>query len=145
MAIGFAGLLGYELCRNFDFPYFSRNVREFWRRWHISLSTWLRDYLYISLGGGRATPLGVHRNVMITMLLGGLWHGAATTFVLWGFLHGLALIVYREWSERTRNLRFSLPAGEALGVVFTFAWVAVCFTIFRASDMTTATEFLSAT
>ena len=143
MAIGFAGLLGYELCKNFDFPYFSRNVREFWRRWHISLSTWLRDYLYISLGGGRAGRLTVHRNVIITMLLGGLWHGAAMTFVLWGFLHGLALIVHREWSERTRNHTLSLPAGEALGVILTFAWIAICFTIFRSSDITAAWEFLS--
>ena len=84
MAIAVARLLGYELCRNFDFPYFSANIAEFWRRWHMSLSSWLRDYLYISLGGNRGSKLFTDRNLMLTMLLGGLWHGASWTFVAWG-------------------------------------------------------------
>ena len=89
MAIAVAALLGYRLTKNFDFPYFSSSLQEFWRRWHISLSTWLRDYLYFSLGGGRGTSIRVFRNLMLTMLLGGLWHGANLTFVAWG---GLLLV-----------------------------------------------------
>ena len=103
MAIAAARLLGYELTLNFDFPYFSRSVTEFWRRWHISLSTWLRDYLYISLGGNRGSKFFTYRNLMLTMLLGGLWHGAAWHYVVMGGLNGLALIVHREWTLLTEN------------------------------------------
>ncbi|PYK08293.1 MAG: hypothetical protein DME65_14265, partial [Verrucomicrobia bacterium] len=99
MAIAAARLLGYQLPNNFQFPYFARNVSDFWRRWHISLSSWLRDYLYIPLGGNRGSRGFVYRNVMITMLLGGLWHGAAWTFVIWGALHGTALLIHREWTR----------------------------------------------
>ncbi len=111
MAIASAGLLGYRLTRNFAHPYFAGDVRDFWRRWHISLSTWLRDYLYIPLGGGRGHLLSVYRNLMITMLLGGLWHGANWTFVVWGGLHGLGLVATREW-ERNRAGR---PLAAASG------------------------------
>ena len=97
MAIACARLLGYELPINFRFPYFARNISDFWHRWHISLSSWLRDYLYIPLGGNRGPRWFVYRNIMITMLLGGLWHGGAWTFVIWGGLHGVALVVHREW------------------------------------------------
>src|SRR4029450_13690359 len=89
MAIATAGMLGYQLTLNFDYPYFASNIAEFWRKWHISLSTWLRDYLYIPLGGSRGTKAFTYRNLMLTMLLGGLWHGASWTFVIWGGLHGL--------------------------------------------------------
>ena len=90
MAIGIALLFGYRLCLNFDSPYQSSSITEFWRRWHISLSTWLRDYLYISLGGNRNGKLNTYINQFITMLLGGLWHGASPMFILWGALHGVA-------------------------------------------------------
>src|SRR4051812_17746426 len=103
MAIATAGLLGYQLPVNFRFPYFATNISDFWHRWHISLSSWLRDYLYIPLGGNRGPAWSVYRNIMITMLLGGLWHGGAWTFVIWGGLHGLALTVHRAWSHR-RNV-----------------------------------------
>src|ERR1043166_807383 len=103
MAIATAGLLGYQLPVNFRFPYFAANISDFWHRWHISLSSWLRDYLYIPLGGNRGPAWFVYRNIMITMLLGGLWHGGAWTFVIWGGLHGLALVVHRAWSHR-RNV-----------------------------------------
>ncbi|RYF30364.1 MAG: MBOAT family protein, partial [Cytophagaceae bacterium] len=95
IARGLAKLLGFELMNNFMTPYFSRNPAEFWRRWHISLSTWLRDYLYIPLGGNRGGNLFTYRNLMITMVLGGLWHGASWPFVLWGAYHGLILILHR--------------------------------------------------
>src|SRR5256714_766296 len=100
MAIATAGLLGYQLPVNFRFPYFAANISDFWHRWHISLSSWLRDYLYIPLGGNRGRAWFVYRNIMITMLLGGLWHGGAWTFVIWGGLHGLALVVHRAWTKR---------------------------------------------
>ena len=86
MAIAVAGLLGYSLTINFNFPYFASSITDFWRRWHISLSSWLRDYLYISLGGNRGSILFAYRNILFTMLLGGLWHGASWVFVLWGGL-----------------------------------------------------------
>ena len=104
MAIASAGLLGYRLTINFEHPYFASGVTEFWRRWHISLSTWLRDYLYISLGGNRGGKLRTYRNLMLTMVLGGLWHGASWNFVIWGTLHGLALVVEREFSAWRRRL-----------------------------------------
>ena len=116
MAIATAQLLGYELPVNFRFPYFARNISEFWHRWHISLSTWLRDYLYIPLGGNRGPRWFVYRNIMITMLLGGLWHGGAWTFVIWGGLHGVALVIHREWVRRTEH-RSSAPSVPALAGV----------------------------
>ncbi|CAN5489864.1 MBOAT family protein [soil metagenome] len=95
IARGTSKLMGIELIENFRFPYFVRTAQDFWRHWHISLSTWLRDYLYIPLGGSRGTSAATHRNLFITMLLGGLWHGAAWTFVIWGAYQGLMLVIYR--------------------------------------------------
>lgn len=91
MAIAMAGLMGYRLTENFNAPYFASDIADFWRRWHISLSSWLRDYLYISLGGNRGGQLRTYRNLILTMLLGGLWHGASWNFVLWGAIHGVSL------------------------------------------------------
>jgi alginate O-acetyltransferase complex protein AlgI len=111
MARGISKLLGIELNVNFRFPYFVTSPQEFWRHWHISLSTWLRDYLYIPLGGSRGSELATKRNLMITMILGGLWHGAALTFVLWGLYQGLALVIGRRiagWAERRR---IAIPDG----------------------------------
>src|SRR5436305_788227 len=94
-ARGIAKCLGFELALNFNLPYLSANPKEFWARWHISLSTWLRDYLYIPLGGNRGGKVMVYRNLMLTMIIGGLWHGAAWTFVLWGFYQGALLVGHR--------------------------------------------------
>ncbi len=99
MAIGLALLLGFQLPENFRTPYQSKSIQEFWRRWHISLSTWLRDYLYISLGGNRRGTFRTYVNLMITMLLGGLWHGASWVFILWGFLHGIGLAIDRFFND----------------------------------------------
>ncbi len=136
MAVATARLLGYELTVNFEFPYFSANIAEFWRRWHISLSTWLRDYLYISLGGNRGSKLFTYRNLMLTMVLGGLWHGASWNFVIWGAMHGFALIVHREW------LRFTANAGALfqrvmawVSVPLTFYWVCLTWVFFRAQNI----------
>jgi alginate O-acetyltransferase complex protein AlgI len=146
MAIGCALLLGYELTVNFEAPYFSTSVREFWQRWHISLSTWLRDYLYIPLGGNRGGRFMAMRNLMLTMLLGGLWHGANWTFILWGFLHGLALAVHRAWTGRAGVAEaFRKPSrGVKLACwAATFGWVVLCFTIFRCPNIEAAWSFFT--
>jgi alginate O-acetyltransferase complex protein AlgI len=124
MAIGLGRLLGFEFPRNFDSPYKATSFRDFWRRWHITLSAWLRDYLYVSIGGNRGGLLTTCRNLMITMLLGGLWHGASWNFVLWGGLHGLYLAAERVLGER--NPLLSLPLLGRRAVVFVLvllAWV----------------------
>lgn len=136
MAIATARMLGYELTINFDFPYFSRSITEFWRRWHISLSTWLRDYLYISLGGNRGSKAFTYRNLMLTMVLGGLWHGASWNFVIWGGLHGVALIVHREWQRMTEG--WGSLYKKVIAVVampLTFYWVCIAWVFFRAQPI----------
>jgi len=141
MAIATAGLLGFDLGRNFEFPYLARNVREFWQRWHISLSTWLRDYLYIPLGGNRGSRLGTARNLLLTMTLGGLWHGAAWRFVLWGGLHGVALGSHREVARRAgAPPRPRLPLAAA--VLLTFSWTSLLWIFFRATDLGSAFAIL---
>ena len=108
IARGTAKFLGFDIMVNFNVPYAAANLREFWQRWHISLSTWLRDYLYISLGGNRRGPARTYLNLLLTMLLGGLWHGAAWNFVLWGLWHGGGLVV----SRRVANFQFSISNFE---------------------------------
>ncbi|MGK7932891.1 MAG: MBOAT family protein [Microcystaceae cyanobacterium] len=141
MAIACAGLLGYELCLNFDFPYLSTNISHFWRRWHISLSTWLKDYLYIPLGGNRGGRLVNYRNLMITMVLGGLWHGAGWTFIFWGMIHGGGLIVHREWTRRVRPQLFGVM-GRVISTATTFYWVCLGWIFFRASNFGSALTIL---
>ncbi len=151
MAIAVAGLLGYRLVKNFDFPYLSQNIQVFWQRWHISLSTWLRDYLYIPLGGSRHGESKTLRNLMITMLLGGLWHGANMTFVVWGALHGAALVVHRyfmKWrgSEKppAATEGGALARGIALAATLvTFIWVTFCFTVFRSPSIGAARDYFA--
>lgn len=142
MAIATAGLLGYQLPVNFRFPYFAANISDFWHRWHISLSSWLRDYLYIPLGGSRGPAWFVYRNIMITMLLGGLWHGGAWTFVIWGGLHGLALIVHREWVRRRGENPLAQSILRWLAWPLTVYWVCVAWIFFRAVDLPHATPAL---
>jgi D-alanyl-lipoteichoic acid acyltransferase DltB (MBOAT superfamily) len=144
-AIGSALLLGIALPPNFRAPYQSRDLQEFWRRWHISLSTWLRDYLYIPLGGSKGSELATYRNLMITMLLGGLWHGASWNFVLWGALHGGALAVVR-WFQRRRDrlgkTRVEATWAKALGIVVTFHYVCFAWVFFRADGFGRARAML---
>ena len=141
MAIGVALLLGYRLGINFNQPYQSASITEFWRRWHISLSSWLRDYLYVPLGGNRKGKLRQYVNLFITMLLGGLWHGASWNFVLWGFLHGVALAIDKLFRTVVNVPKTFLM--RALGVIVTFHFVCFCWIFFRAQDFATATEILS--
>jgi len=149
IARGTARCLGFELSRNFDMPYLAATPSEFWRRWHISLSTWLRDYLYISLGGNRFGTLFTYRNLLLTMVLGGLWHGASWTFVIWGAFHGLLLCLYRPLEPRVRALVQALSpswrsALRAAAVIFFFQLVCLAWVFFRADSVSNAFHMLRA-
>jgi len=140
IAIGCGKLFGFEIPINFNLPYIARNPREFWRRWHISLSTWLRDYLYIPLGGNRKGRGRTHLNMMITMVLGGLWHGANGTFVLWGVYHGILISVQRFLEERFEFIgklaSKRSPLLSVVSAVFTFHLVCLGWVLFRAESLT---------
>lgn len=144
MAIGIALLLGFHFNINFDSPYKSASVTEFWRRWHISLSSWLRDYLFISLGGNRKGKVRQYVNLIITMFLGGLWHGASWNFVLWGVLHGVALAVHKFWMSLTGRKKGEQSHGirRFFGVVVTFHFVCFCWIFFRNADFATSVDML---
>ena len=147
IAIGSALLLGYRMPDNFDAPYLAANPQEFWRRWHISLSSWLRDYLFIPLGGSRGSTGRTAANLAITMLLGGLWHGAAWTFLLWGAFHAAGLITHRLWAESETTLarRIRATAGwERIARVLTFHFVCIGWIFFRAPSMEAVLEFFKA-
>ncbi len=132
IAIGISRLIGFHLTLNFNLPYFATSLRDFWRRWHISLSTWLRDYLYVPLGGSRTTTARTCLNLGITMLLGGLWHGASVTFVFWGVWHGLGLIVNHLW-RRYRPGWMVIPFW--LGWLLTQSFVLYGWLLFRAGSL----------
>ena len=135
MAIGCARCMGYDLQRNFNLPYLSKNPSEFWKRWHISLSTWLQEYLYIPLGGNRKGKTRTYINLMLTMILGGLWHGASWTFVIWGTLHGLALCVHKAVAKSRRDKKH-LPAPVL--ILINNIFVCLCWIFFRADRFGTA-------
>ena len=139
MAIGLGLMLGFVFARNFDHPYRSASITEFWRRWHISLSTWLREYLYIPLGGNRKGKARTYVNLFATMLLGGLWHGASWNYVIWGAIHGLALAYERSRSKA--NKRFVLP--RVLRIASTFVVVMFAWIFFRTADLPAAISYLS--
>ena len=142
MARGIARLLGIELARNFEQPYLSRNITEFWRTWHISLSSWLSDYLYVPLGGNRGSNARTYRNLMITMLLGGLWHGASWHFVVWGGLNGAALSAHRIMggtTDRDNTLTFSTKT--LLRIAGNFTLVTMFWVLFRAPSLEAASAF----
>lgn len=144
MAIGIARAMGYEFTRNFNHPYLATSVQDFWRRWHISLSTWLRDYLYIPLGGNRRGPVRTYWNLILTMVLGGLWHGANWTFVFWGAWHGVALALDRFITGhiRLKNASSGRLRGLA-GWAITMLVVLVGWVFFRAPDLGSALAILS--
>ena len=147
MAMGIALLLGFRFNINFDSPYKSATITEFWRRWHISLSSWLKDYLYISLGGNRKGRIRTYINLMITMLLGGLWHGAALRFIIWGGIHGISLAVHKLFmsifpSFRTSGEEMS-PFRRFIGIIITFHLVCFGWIFFRAGTMETAIQVLT--
>ena len=144
MAIGSAKILGYDLMRNFNMPYVAKNISAFWKRWHISLSTWLQEYLYISLGGNRKGEVRTYINLFLTMLIGGLWHGASWTFVAWGALHGVALCVHKIWMKlRKKDKHYKGTAvGNVCSAAFTYLFVSFCWIFFRAGDFETAKDVI---
>jgi len=144
IARGTAKLLGVELVENFNQPYFSKNITEFWRRWHISLSSWLKDYLYIPLGGNRNGKFKAYRNLMLTMLLGGLWHGANWTFIIWGALHGAYLIVHKLITKnKTGSDTESGNLLSLLKIATTFCLVLFAWLFFRAKSFDQAIFILN--
>jgi len=139
MAISVAGLMGYKLVLNFNAPYLADSIQDFWRRWHISLSTWIRDYIYFSLGGSRMKyRILVYRNLLITMLAGGLWHGAAWTFVAWGGAHGAAQVVHQEFRRHFPPTPAQEPWRRAISWLLTLNFVCMTWILFRAPDFATA-------
>lgn len=141
MAIGIALIMGFKLAKNFDFPYKSKNLSEFWRRWHISLSTWLRDYVYIPLGGNRKGVFRMYLNNFLTMLIGGLWHGAAWKFVFWGAMHGIGLAVHKAckpWLDRLPDNRIV----RILSWMLTMSAVSLLWIYFRAASWDDACEIV---
>ncbi len=148
MALGLAHLLGYHLAPNFDMPFLSANIAELWRRWHISLSSWIRDYLFIPLGGSRGSRWRTYRNLLLTFALCGLWHGAGWNFVLWGLLNGVLLVVhaaFRPWCDQRPRLAAVLDSGPgtACRVALTFTCFCVIFVVFRSPDFSAASTMLT--
>ncbi|MCI5081835.1 MAG: MBOAT family protein, partial [Saprospiraceae bacterium] len=147
IAIGLARMMGFDFPKNFRTPYFSTNFSEFWQRWHITLSSWLRDYLYIPLGGNRHGTWNTYRNLMITMLLGGLWHGASWVFVFWGFLHGMYLVVQRlagsAYAKILSQLRFPALLRSGINMALVYAFTCLAWIFFRATDFNNALEVIN--
>lgn len=138
MAIGMGKMMGFNLGINFNKPYQSTSLSDFWHRWHISLSSWLRDYLYIPMGGNRKGKFRTYLNLMITMLLGGLWHGANWKFIFWGGMHGLGLVIDKLWRTLTRHRLEGNPVCRVLGWFITLHFVVVLWVFFRADSFATA-------
>ncbi|TKG91200.1 MBOAT family protein [Puteibacter caeruleilacunae] len=142
IAIGLALLMGFKLPINFNAPYKAINLSDFWRRWHISLSTWLRDYLYIPLGGNRKGSLRTNFNLLITMLLGGLWHGAHIRFIIWGAIHGIGLVVQKIFSKYIHIKHQAFSFGKYISIFITFNIVSISWVFFRADSMQKIREML---
>jgi alginate O-acetyltransferase complex protein AlgI len=144
MAIGLGRMLGFKLPENFDSPYIARSVREFWRRWHITLSRWFRDYLYIPLGGSRRGERKTYRNLLLVFLLCGLWHGASWSFVVWGLWHGFFLVVERLFSTLSPKTGSRWPAPRWLPHLYTLGVVTLGWVVFRADTLGEALLYLQA-
>ena len=139
MAIGLGRMFGFEILENFNFPYISKSIREFWRRWHISLSNWFRDYLYIPLGGNRVSQQRVFLNLLIVFFLTGFWHGAAWNFVIWGLFHGLFLVIERVGLEKILKRLWAPLQHVYVLLVVIFGWV-----FFRAENIQYGFGFIKA-
>ena len=152
LANAISSLLGFKPIQNFKMPYSSQSLQEFWHRWHISLSEWLKDYLYIPLGGSKKGKLRKYFNLLLTMLIGGLWHGASWNFIIWGGFHGMGLIVNHLWKDVCKMIQPSLPENsfskfaanctQVFSVIFTFAFVTFCWIFFNTRDYDTAIQFI---
>jgi alginate O-acetyltransferase complex protein AlgI len=141
IAIGAARVMGFDLMSNFDRPYLSADIASFWRKWHISLSSWFRDYIYIPMGGNRVSPLRRSFNLLVTFLLSGLWHGASWTFVAWGLIHGVYVIIYELLKRLLPNMKTGWP-GKVVGSLVTFIIVTIAWVFFRAGSIGEAWHFL---
>lgn len=141
MAIGIAKMLDIDLPRNFNLPYLSKNVTELWKRWHITLSSWLMEYLYFPLGGNRKGKIRTYVNLVLTMLIGGLWHGANWTYVFWGFLHGIGLCIHKLWKTRKNNLQDS-SILNLINILITFLFTSFCWIFFRAESLKQAISII---
>jgi alginate O-acetyltransferase complex protein AlgI len=141
MAIGLSQIMGFRLCENFRSPYLALNITDFWRRWHISLSSWLRDYIYIPLGGNRKGEIRQYLHLLATMLIGGLWHGASWKFIFWGGMHGLGLAAHKLWQKISINSNSSIV--NFAGAFLTFHFVALLWIFFRAVDFESAVVMIS--
>ena len=140
MAVGVAKILGFDLPRNFNLPYVAHNVTELWKRWHITLSSWLRDYVYIPLGGNRKGKVRAYINLIVTMAVGGLWHGANWTFLIWGLLHGIALVVHKIWMAITKSKEKAHSwFANCISIFLTFLFTTFCWIFFRADSFSHAT------
>jgi D-alanyl-lipoteichoic acid acyltransferase DltB (MBOAT superfamily) len=142
IAIGIALLMGFYLPKNFNSPYKAINVGDFWRRWHISLSSWLKDYLYIPLGGNRKGPVRTNINIMLTMLLGGLWHGASWKFVTWGGLNGLGLLTWKYWRKISPYEKYNNVYSRFLKIFITFTFITFTRIWFRADNWDLSMQML---
>ncbi len=144
MAIGLSSMLGFNIETNFNFPYISTSISEFWKRWHITLSEWIRDYIYIPLGGNRKGTFFKHLNLLIAMTLCGLWHGASLTFIIWGFFHGILLIVNHLWTNisKKRNFHQYKKIYSLFSWGLTFTSISICWIIFRAETLAQATKII---
>ena len=141
IAIGAARVLGIDLSKNFNYPYFAKNINDFWRRWHITLSTWFRDYLYFPLGGNRVNPQRWCYNILLVFFLSGLWHGAYWTFIIWGLLHGVFIIITRFYQKYKAEYFSKKPAdnhGEIINILLTFHLVTFLWIFFRANSVNDA-------
>jgi len=138
MAIGLAKMMGFTFPENFNNPYIAQSITDFWRRWHISLSRWMRDYLYIPLGGNKVSEVRLYFNLWVVFLISGLWHGAEWTFILWGAYHGFFLAI-----ERLFLLKITAKIGVLIRVIFTFFIVIIGWVLFRAQNVHQAISFIS--
>lgn len=149
IAIGVAHLFGFNLMKNFAFPYFSRDIAEFWRRWHISLTTWFRDYLYIPLGGSRVSTIKKIRNIFIIFIVSGFWHGANWTFIIWGILNALYFLPLLLLGKNRKNIdivakgRYLPSIKDSLNILYTFLLTLIAWVFFRAKNLKVAIEYLS--
>lgn len=150
IAIGTAKLFGIQLMKNFDYPYFSRDIAEFWRRWHISLSSWFKDYIYFPLGGSRGGKIMTLRNVFAIFLVSGFWHGANWTFMFWGFLHAALFIPLYIFDINRKNLgtvadgKYLPSIGDVFSMLLTFTLATIAWVFFRAESITEAFQYLGA-
>lgn len=144
MAIGVAKILGFNLPRNFNLPYLAHNVTELWKRWHISLSSWLMEYLYFPLGGSRKGKFRNYFNLVLTMVIGGIWHGANWTYIIWGLFHGLALAAHKVWMKLTKSdQKKPSVVGSVISIGLTFVFTSFCWIFFRADSFEHAIEIIT--